>query len=262
MLGKESCSVMTIEWMEGLALFSALLDDNRVFWGETFAAMLIGHSTAYQCFQCGDRRWGFFDPIFFTSLKVVALSICCPSIFSARFWNAIWIKSWMHLEMCSSRWLRNHELVGSATTTSQSFKPTSWLGGFRGGVISPSFFTEESDSFKIQNDSSFAELQPFEDPEVVQKVVFPCPCGPWGGQVGDMIDLLYDLFLIWRRPISTGFIRRLAVAQIALVGILFAFDSFDFSDGLKLLDWLAPYWSNYVCLKCAVARERCLGGRF
>ena len=103
-------------------------------------------------------------------------------------------------------------------------------------------------------------FNPLKTRKVVQKVVFPCPCGPWGGQVGDMIDLLYDLFLIWRRPISTGFIRRLAVAQIALVGILFAFDSFDFSDGLKLLDWLAPYWSNYVCLKCAVARERCLGG--
>lgn len=166
--------------------------------------MLISHSTAYQCFQCGDRRWGFFDRIFFASLKVVALSICCPSSFSARFWNQFESKHGCILR-CATRWLRNHELVGSATTTSQSFKPTSWLGGFRGGVISPSFFTEESDSFKIQNDSSFAELQPFEDPEFVPKVVFPCPCGPWGGQVSFKIPLTCDdLFLIWRKLISTG----------------------------------------------------------
>lgn len=185
MLGKESCSVMTIEWMEGLALFSALLDDNQVFWGETFAAMLISHSTAYQCFQCGDRRCGFFDPIFVTSLKVVALSICCPSIFSARFWTQFESNHGCILRCASSRWLRNHELVGSATTTSQSFKPTSWLGGFRGGVNLHLFSQRNPELFKVCRTSTLWR------PGICSKSPFSLSLWSlrWSSQFQDTIDL-------------------------------------------------------------------------
>lgn len=59
--------------------------------------------------------------------------------FSTRFWNQFASKLGCILR-CATRCLRNHELVGSTTPTSQSFKPTSWLRGFRGGQISI-FFT-------------------------------------------------------------------------------------------------------------------------
>lgn len=218
--------------------------------------MLISHSTAYQCFQCGDRRWGgSLIRYFLHHWKSLRYQFAAQAFFLPDFEMQFESNHGCILR-CATRWLRNHELVGSATTTSQSFKPTSWLGGFRGGVISPFFFTEESDSFKIQNDASFAELQPFEDPEFVPKVVFPCPCGPWGSQVSDMIDLLYDLFLIWRKPINTDSDSALS-SGTCWNTLCFWFVWFFRWFEIACLAWTRL---NPSCLKCAIARERCLGG--
>ncbi len=59
--------------------------------------MLISHSTAYQCLQCGDRRWGSMIRCFLM-LHINETSFCyqfAAQSFSTRFWNQFE----SHLEM-------------------------------------------------------------------------------------------------------------------------------------------------------------------
>ena len=160
--------------------------------------MLISHSTAYQCLQCGDRRWGSMIRCFLM-LHINETSFCyqfAAQSFSTRFWNQFE----SHLEMLPGgsetmslleaqrqrhkALKRRHGLGASEVRKSTSFPKRNPI------ALRSKLFTHcRPSSLKTWNlfEKSFWKLK--------RVFVFACPCGPWE---------TWWLVLIWRKPITSG----------------------------------------------------------